>query len=153
MSDNWLRVIPTSPIFVPTASGAQQARTLLDRFTSVDDGGLPATVLDKGKIVFIDAGSNVNQIQCPWCDGELELIWWQDRMAYASSTSFRDLLVRTPCCDVTTSLNDLRYDWPQGFARWWLELMNPSTESLSGDQLAMISEALGHPARVIRTRY
>ena len=153
MSDSWLRIIPTEPTFVPSSSAAQEARTLLDQFALVSDSGSPSKAVNRGQVVFIDAGSNFNRIECPWCARELELDWWHDRMESAASTSFQELLVRTPCCDVTTSLNDLRYDWPQGFARWWLELMNPIGGALSDQQLELIAAALDHPVRTINTRY
>lgn len=31
---------------------------------------------------------------------------------------FHELVVLTPCCSRRRSLNDLMYDWPQGFPRW-----------------------------------
>jgi hypothetical protein len=40
-------------------------------------------------------------------------------------SAFEDLAVRTPCCHTDTTLNELDYDWPAGFARFVLEARNP----------------------------
>jgi hypothetical protein len=74
-------------------------------------------------------------------------------MGAAAASEFNDLLTRTRCCDVTTSLNDLKYEWPQGFARWWLEVMNPATPALSRQQLHALSDALGHSVRAVYVHY
>lgn len=106
-----------------------------------------------GRIVFIDAGSNFDSVRCPWCGAAIDLDWWHDRMTIAASEGFTNLQTRTRCCDVTTSLNDLGYDWPQGFARWWLEVMNPANSAISDEQVAAIGDALGHPVRAIYVHY
>jgi hypothetical protein len=35
-----------------------------------------------------------------------------------------------PCCAATGSLPDLLYEWPQGFARFSIEAMNPNVRDL-----------------------
>lgn len=152
VSDNWLRLIPTDPTFVPTALAAHRGRDLLAQFAPANESGEPAHIVDAGEIVFIDAGTNFERITCPWCESEIDLEWWQDCLTVAASSGFQDLNTRTRCCDVTTSLNDLRYDWPQGFARWWLEVMNPAAW-LSEQQLQAVGEAVGHPVRAVLAHY
>jgi hypothetical protein len=44
-------------------------------------------------------------------------------MDAAERDHFTDLTIVTPCCGTHTTLNDLVYDWPQGFARWRVEVM------------------------------
>ena len=153
MSDNWLRLIPADPTFVPAPPAAQRGRDLLAHFAPALETGEPAHEVDAGETVFIDAGANFESVTCPWCAAVIDLHWWQDRMDAAASTGFHDLHTRTQCCDVTTSLNELRYDWPQGFARWWLEVMNPTADALSDSQLEAIGDAVGHPVRAIYAHY
>ena len=153
VSDNWIRVIPIDPTFVPTAQAASTGRDLLDRLAPASATGSPAREVDLGAIVFVDAGSNFDSVACPWCGAAIDLDWWRDRMDAAVLSGFTDLLTRTRCCDVTTSLNDLRYDWPQGFARWSLEVMNPINHSLSDAEVASIGDAVGIAVRAIYVHY
>ncbi|MEU7159161.1 hypothetical protein AB0A98_22380 [Streptomyces chrestomyceticus] len=64
---------------------------------------------------------------------------------------FRTLTVTVPCCGVATSLNALVYDWPMGFARFRIETRHPNRARLTGEELAALTDALGHPLRQILT--
>jgi hypothetical protein len=48
-----------------------------------------------------------------------------------------------------TSLNDLVYDWPMGFAKFRIEVLYPNRGRLTDEELAAVTEALGHPLRQI----
>jgi len=126
---------------------------LLAQLAPASASGERAHEVDSGETVFVDAGANFEAATCPWCNAAIDLDWWQDRMGVAASAEFRDLNVRTQCCDVTTNLNELRYDWPQGFARWWLEVMNPTAAPLSDAQIEAVGDAIGHPVRAIYAHY
>ena len=70
---------------------------------------------------------NFESIHCPACDTELDTSWWQDRMdddfddeVFKQFTRFR-----TPCCGAEADLNSLRYNLPQGFARFVLSCREP----------------------------
>lgn len=54
-----------------------------------------------------------------------------------------------PCCAAKVTLNDLKYDWPQGFARFSLEAMNPDIPGLTPVQLTEFESILGCPLRKI----
>lgn len=149
MSDNWIRIIPTDPAFVPTASGAIAGRDLLGGFLRSAGSGATVDIVDFGGVVLVDAGSNFESATCPWCATAIDLGWWQDQVDVAAASGFTNLLTRTRCCDVTTSLNDLRYVWPQGFARWCLEAMNPGVGVLSDRQLESIGAMVGHEVRAV----
>lgn len=47
-------------------------------------------------------------------------------MNSCSSNDFNDLSITTPCCHQTTSLNELEYIWPAGFAKYVIEIRNPN---------------------------
>ncbi len=57
--------------------------------------------------------------------------WWSEKMDKASEHQFTELHVKVPCCDGETSLNDLQYDWCAGFARFSIEILNPSSENIN----------------------
>lgn len=43
-------------------------------------------------------------------------------------TRFADLAAILPCCGRLSSLNDLQYDWPAGFARFQLRVRDPGKD-------------------------
>lgn len=149
MSENFLRLLPTDPTFVPSAAAASAAlralRLIAPRSHEID-------VVEEPEVVFLDAGGNFSAVRCPACQAELVIIpWWQDEMSRAYETKFEDLSVVPPCCGSPTTLNDLDYDWPQGFARWWLEARNPDRGKLQPHELGELAAAVGHPLREVWT--
>jgi hypothetical protein len=54
-----------------------------------------------------------------------------------------------PCCGHVSSLNDLQYDWPQGFARFGIDAMNPNIGKLTDEQIRDFELLLETPLRVI----
>ena len=128
----------------------KRAREYLARVVP-DADEVTATVTDD--VAFIDQGANFEGVWCPVCRCQLDLSWWQEEMDAACETSFATLDVRTPCCGASTSLNDLRYDLPAGFARMVLEAMNPGVRDIEERDAAAISSILGTPLRRIWAHY
>jgi hypothetical protein len=98
-------------------------------------------------IVFVDGGQNMGEPRCPNCSTEIA-VWWQGAMDRAQAASFADLSVVTPCCGTKTSLNDLDYGWPVGFARFELEAMNPAQDT-TPDEQAQLERCLGMRLRKV----
>ncbi len=117
-------------------------KTLVPHAESVD-------VIDEAKIVFIDAGANFESVRCKSCGAVLNLDWWSEQMNSAHGKVFSNLTTTTPCCGQSTTLNDLDYDWPQGFARWRIEIMNPGVGRLPREVEQALAVALRHPVRLI----
>jgi hypothetical protein len=148
MSENWLRILPAAPSFRSTERAAsllaQQVRRLAPRAESIE-------TRDEDEIRFLDAGSNFESITCPGCGSAITLDWWSERMSEAHVDRFADLVIVTPCCGSQVSLNDLTYEWPQGFARWWLEARSPGRGELTSDEVASLAAVLGHAVRIVWT--
>lgn len=105
------------------------------------------------EIEFVDQGANFEIVSCPCCGRELDVTWWGGQMSLSYQAShFRDRAVETPCCGCQTDLNDLRYSWPAGFARFMLEFPNLEGD-LSDEDLSLISNALAAQLRKIWARY
>lgn len=145
MSDHILRLIPTDPRFIPAEPAEQAAARLLDAFLP---GADDITSDTDAAVQFVDAGNNLEEIRCPGCGRVLPWDWWQQAMEAAEANHFADLQVATPCCGEQTTLNDLRYHWPAGFARYVLEALNPGAD-LDEDQLTQLEQALGCSLRKI----
>jgi hypothetical protein len=149
MSEHFLRIIPTDPLYVPPAGAQDQAISL---FTSCVQGEdiRGSTTED---VAFVDPGSNLERILCPNCGTVLPDEWWGQAMdqAYAE-TRFQDLDVVVPCCETHCSLNDLCYDRPAGFAHFLLEARSPAND-LTEEDLALLGSVLGCQVRKIWAYY
>jgi hypothetical protein len=149
MSDNWLMFIPTDPSAVPTRAAASKAVELLKRFAPDAGDEVRAKVFDK--VAFHDCGANWSGVRCPRCGEDVEE-WWADATDNAYKTGLEDLRATTPCCGHSTTLNDLSYVWPAGFARFVLEAKNPNIKQTTAEQDGQLSEALGLDLRKIWRR-
>jgi hypothetical protein len=123
MSDNVLKLIATSPQCTADHEALKEASEVLACF--FPEAG-EVTFTSTEHVRFIDPGQNLERIVCPACGTEVDMAWWQKAMSTASQTHFTELSVELPCCKTLSSLNELQYDWPAGFARFVLEVRNPS---------------------------
>jgi hypothetical protein len=97
---------------------------------------------------FFHCGSNFESVFCPFCQTDI-VEWWGKAMdAWNEGRDRRRLTVQTPCCGRATSLNDLDYVEPQGFACVAIEVMNPDTD-LEPEELRKVGLALGLPVRLV----
>lgn len=148
MSDSYLIIIPTDPLWQADADAAEKAGRVIAGLTPAAED-IEAFSLDE--VEFFDAGENFESAKCPHCGTDVTE-WWPDAMDRAHELSFGDLSTTMPCCGRPASLNDLVYDKPQGFARFAISVTEPGLEELDGEASRKIGEALGHPIRVIWQR-
>ena len=146
MSTNYLRLIPTDPAWLPTAVQEAEATAVLRRLVPASESIISKTY---DSTILIDSGANAHSVFCPACGREIDWGWWQTQMDVASRTDFTNLSLTTACCGFATTLNDLRYDWPQGFSRWVVEVTSPGRMTLTDDEIARVGEVLGHEIREI----
>lgn len=161
MSTDVLSIIPADPFWAPGAEAAEVAQAILAR---VYPGARKVALDWHEDPVFVDQGENFENVRCPGCHNEVSIGWWQERMDEAYATGFRVLTVRTACCDRDSTLNDLVYSWPAGFARFVLFAERPErartgdglvidARPLDSVELALIADALDHPVRQVLARY
>lgn len=158
MGDSVLRVFPASPDYVPDEATAQAAQREASRLfpgaSGIEVEVYPAVAL-------IDCGENLELVACPDCHAELGVEWWQEQMDRLYDGALWDapgLDVETafevPCCRRTTTLPTLDYDWPMGFARFCVDVRNPSPWPADVELVAAtLTEALGVPMRGIWAHY
>jgi hypothetical protein len=151
MSDTFLRLIPACPECVPDDEALRAASHLLASFfPEADEAAFESTE----RVNFVDPGQNLGRIACPVCGGEIDTAWWQKAMDAAYQTHFSDLSIELPCCKTSSSLNDLLYDWPAGFAKFELTVRNPRARGRVEDaQLEQLETVLGCTLRVIWALY
>jgi hypothetical protein len=146
MSDDLLFVIPTDPWFRPTSKAAKAVAATL---RGLAPGSQEINTVGPGRLRFIDAAENFESIRCPKCQLRIEIDWWTAKMSKALDDEETNLMIRTPCCKKSVSLNDLEYEWPQGFACWWVEAMNYDRGLLDDRETALLAKALGHDVRIV----
>ncbi|MCX4972376.1 hypothetical protein [Streptomyces sp. NBC_00620] len=148
MSGNYLTVIPTDPHWQPSRDAADRAAAVLSGMLPDDSRrGLEAKWHDSVEVV--DCGANLEKISCLRCGAELTPGWWGEAVSERYDEGFSTLMVTVPCCDAETSLNGLVYDWPMGFARFRIEVLYPNRAWLTDEELASVTDVLGHPLRQI----
>ncbi|MEX3654097.1 hypothetical protein ABFW14_01560 [Mycolicibacterium fortuitum] len=150
MSVEWYVIFPTDPRWVPSLDREGAARAVFELLMGSD---IEVKVNRPGRVVFEDAGECFETIRCPACgtlvgQNPKNMDWWVARIhgAWTEADGFWPLDVTTPCCGVQTSLNDLVYDAPQGFASWSVAARDP-VYAMDEDNLALVAAALGHPVR------
>lgn len=146
MSDNYLRLIPSNPEFLPTKEATQRAIIALKSCLASAEN---VVTKQSPQIEFVDPGENFEGVFCPRCSAELTEVWpgWMDQITATAQ-------VTSPCCQATSSLNDLHYHWPAGFSQFRLEAMNPDPCTwLPGKVLEELEQILGCPLRQILARY
>jgi len=94
MSDTVLKFFPEDLNFVPDKALQDKAREYL-----VIEFPEATEVVSKAseKIIFIDAGTNLETITCPDCLYKIDMGWWRLAMKRATETHFTDLTIDTPC--------------------------------------------------------
>lgn len=157
MSDDYLKVFPAEPTHVPPSHLHQQAMGYLERLYPRDE--VEVRVYDV--VTFIDQGGNFEAIICPSCgtrmtlEDDLESSWWHglsDRLneGPAELVSMSSI----PCCGATVKAVDLLFDWPAGFARFELSVLNPNVSGdLSAAQLADLESILQCKLRHVWAHY
>jgi hypothetical protein len=148
MGSTVIRYIPEDPGYVADAAASEAARAMLQKVL-----GAPAVVNVTPGLTFVDPGANLDTIRCPACGAELAMEWWQGEMTRAGQAAFEPLTVTVPCCGAETSLHDLDYDMPAGFARMVLEVHDPKGDPDEAVDLDALEGALGCIVRRIEARY
>lgn len=151
MGFSYLRIIPDDPAWTPEPAIAERLATVArEMFASRSE---EVSVGDRGEIVFVDTGELFEEVRCPHCGSVIDIGWWKSRMSEAHANGFTDLRIKTPCCGFETSLNDLDYRPPAGFARFIIEVLNLEYEYAQEEEMAELSAVAGRPLRQIAAHY
>jgi hypothetical protein len=146
---DFLRIIPADPRFVPSQEAFTRARDLLKFLLPFAED---ISYVEMVGTRFFDPGTDLKRVECPFCRRDL-LRWWRVAMYRASVRGFEALEVVTPCCHTETTLNDLRYERPAGFARFATVIRDPGREvGLSDEEIRPVEDILGCKLRQVRAR-
>lgn len=147
MSDNWIALISEDPGFVPDEARQDAARV---RLLAIAPDAKKIKIKVTAGVQFFDCGANFERVICSTCGREVNIEWWQARMDddYGNG-AFKLNTYMVPCCGALLTLAQLKYEWPQGFARFSIDIMNPCIGELSEEQRHEFERILGTPLRVI----
>ncbi|XVU23090.1 hypothetical protein ACQPZJ_38390 [Actinoplanes sp. CA-054009] len=151
MSDSYACVIPTDPTWQPEGEAAERAEDYVRSvFLDPDGASQEITIEFYDRITVVDAGENLSRITCSNCGADIPLEWWAE-LAEESEGEFDDLAIVVPCCNAQVRLDSLGYDWPCGFARFEIAILNPVRDDprFTEDELAELAILLGHPVKQI----
>jgi hypothetical protein len=144
MSDNWLRLIPRDTGALIPKGADKRAKAIVKKlFPRADE----ISVQRFDELEFIEPGSNMGEIACPSCGKEVS-DWWMEALGKWHEEGKKTLVRRSPCCNNSTSLDQFKFEWPMGFARVVIDVMNPGRKDTAKD-IAAIENAVSCPLRVI----
>lgn len=165
LSDEQLILIPTNPTYVPSEDQLNKALSELAsawpdaKFRLVHvrkelwEWDEPPSVLvqavTRDKVDFVHGFENFMAVYCPKCGQEIDMDTWGQATSRAREKDYADLAYETPCCKFRTTLNELRYDWPAGFARFSLTMMNTNRD-VNEEAVSRIGIALGCAVRKVQ---
>ncbi|MDR2906205.1 MAG: hypothetical protein LBU73_09650 [Helicobacteraceae bacterium] len=148
MSATILKIIPTNSTYAPEAILQDKAKTFLAKFYENKQIEIDTT----DAIQFVDQGANFDSVFCNFCGESIEIKDWQNAMDKAYEKQFANLDFTTLCCNRKTSLNDLTYDMPAGFAKFQIKILEPIAE-IEEKYLKELQQILGTTLRIIWARY
>ena len=133
MSDHYLILIPEEAGFVPPEAARAE---VLEKFRSIAQTEELSVELTEN-VRFEHCGGYFGKIFCPNCEKEIGLDWWQEQMDedFGKEKSFKLKAIKLPCCGAVKTLHELRYESPQGFARFSLSALEPKVFELSAETL------------------
>lgn len=148
LSESVLYVIPSDPDWQPDQAVGDRAVALVDALCPDALGDIEA---DHSETPVFVNGAGLDSVSCPRCGTPLDFQgWWMARMDEAfQDGGFTSLAVTVPCCGAATTLNDLVYNVPCGFARFRVRAWSPNRRVLGDEELARTGAALGCPVRQI----
>lgn len=145
MSDFIVKIIPSNSHFHTSAERADEVVRYLKYQLNADR----IDVRFSKSPVFVDCGSNLEEILCPVCGSVIPFDYWGQVMDKANESHFENLAVPLPCCKKSSSLNELNYHFPCGFSCIEFDILNPADEPAL-ECLQGIKKILDTDIRVIR---
>lgn len=151
MSDDYIIIIPEMPEYLPDPEIQSKC---LSYFHSIVPDSTEISNITSNFIQFVNCGENFEYIKCPSCNKTLDVEIWQCWMSmdYAEK-GFNLNFHKMFCCGIKHTLHELKYQWPQGFAKYQLSALNSNIGQISNIQRRTFEKLLACPVRIIYRRY
>jgi len=148
MSDNWTKIVPVDPWLSIAPERLEVARVW---FASQGSNHSETKVSIFDKPHFFDAGANFSNVSCPSCGAVVSLVRWSQWMDEDSERrGFHLKPKQLACCEgPALTLNDLKYDFYQGFGACAVEGRKLDIGVLSGADIDALESLIGTRISVI----
>ncbi|MDE6054761.1 MAG: hypothetical protein K2G55_13605 [Lachnospiraceae bacterium] len=149
MSDYYVIIIPDNLYCRVDIQAVQKAQSYLEECMMA----MSVEIEIHEAPAFVDCGGYLQEIACPFCGSDL-WDWWGEAMDKSAGEAglFDELDEKQlPCCGRRASLNDLKYNYPCGFACTEFVLLNPRNQ-LEQHHKDMVERLLGMQVKVIYSR-
>lgn len=100
-------------------------------------------------ISFVDCGQGFEKVICPNCGKEISMDFWYESMDKAYKRNFKDLTIKTICCQTLTDLNSLKYQSDCGFAKSIITINDPNTKINDSKLLRELKRISGIDFKII----
>lgn len=100
-------------------------------------------------ISFVDCGQGFEKVICPNCGNEISMDFWHEAMDKAYKGNFKDLTIKTICCQTLTDLNSLKYQADCGFAKSIITVNDPNTKINNSKLLLDLKRISGIDFKII----
>ena len=85
---------------------------------------------------FIDSGQNFEDVFCNYCNKEIAIDFWQEKMSESFENShFDELDFIVDCCQIKTNLNELNYQGDCGFSKYSITINNAAVNESKEEKL------------------
>ena len=149
MSDNYIRIIPIDPKWIP---GDDKKADIEDGITDLFPNAQEVKLVHDEGVQFRDCGSNLEKINCPKCNAEISIDNWQELVDLDYSEvrqEFKLDPIILDCCGYKCSINDLKYDFDQGFSTVEISVMNPRVGNITAGFQTEIESIIGCKVKII----
>jgi len=102
-------------------------------------------------ISFVDCGQGFEKVICPKCNSEISMDYWNESMDKASKGNFKDLTIKTICCQTLTDLNSLKYQADCGFAKSIITVIDPNSKINDSKLMLDLKKKFGIDFKIIYT--
>jgi len=159
MSEEVLKLIPEDKSYIPDEGQAEKARVLLEDFFP---DGEQAEIQFSEHLMFIDGGENTVKVGCSICATESDLNdevnteWWckLDAQTSPEDANIEAIEVAMPCCNKSTSIQNIDYFGSVGFAKFELCIWNPyADDGISDQQIKQLETLLGCKLKQVWAHY
>ncbi|MDW3647137.1 MAG: hypothetical protein R8P61_08745 [Bacteroidia bacterium] len=148
MSTSILRITPSNPLFIPPENARSSALNYLKtRFRK----GKQIEERISEKIIFIDQGHNISEPSCPLCSSVLEIEWFAETVDSSYKEDFVNLDYPSPCCKKLINLNELLWEFPCAFGKYYLEVWDIE-RMLSEHEIKVLKAKLASSLKIIIAR-
>ena len=160
VSDNYLRLIPTDPHYMPPDEAGRRASLVVSHALPAADR---VQVKRHSQPVFIDQGTNLESVLCPRCRARVAFYgdtatatseWWKQIADQLGGQQVADVRVTMSCCGSSVMFQELQFEWPAGVASFEISIRNPGIgEPLGPELVAQLEGILGCGIRQVWAHY